>query len=136
MKNKNLQNVLSWLLFLPASILSTIIAVRILGFINDFSMLRMGYSSTGLFSTLYVNISNGIVNGCVFVYVGSFIVPKHKKYVAIFLALIINFFFIKELVFMYSSLNSEETFNVILFTITIFISSLLTMFSVINPDSE
>ena len=132
----NYKNLLCWLLFLPSSILATIIAVRLLGYINDFSMWRIGYSSTSLFSKFYDAISNGIANGCVFVYIGSFIVPKHKKYVAILLTLIINFFFIKELVIIYSSLNTKESIFGILFTTIIFISSVLTMFRFINPDSE
>lgn len=136
MKKPNYIIVLSWLLFLPASILATIIAVRLLGYFNDFSMWRMGYSSTSLFSKFYEAISNGIANGYVFVYVGSFIVPKHKKHVAILLTLIINFFFIKELVIIYSSLNTKESIFGILFTTIIFISSVLTMFRFINPDSE
>lgn len=136
MDKKNYNNVLNWLLFLPASILATIIAVRLLGYLNDFSMWRIGYSSTSLFSKFYEAISNGIANGCVFVYIGSFIVPSHKKYVAILLTLIINFFLIKELVIKYSSLNTGESFFMILFTTVTFISSVLTMFSFINPDSE
>ena len=136
MKKESFLIILSWLLFLPSSILATIIAVRLLGYINDFSMWRMGYSSTSLFSKFYVAISNGLANGCVFVYIGSFIVPSYKKYVAILLALIINFFLIKELVITYSSLNSQESFFMILFITVTFISSVLTMFSFINPDSE
>ena len=136
MKKTNYKNILAWLLFLPATILATIIAVRLLGYLNDFSMWRMGYSSTSLFSKFYVAISNGLANGCVFVYIGSFIVPSYKKYVAILLALLINFFLIKELVSTYSSLNSGESFFMILFIAVTLISSVLTMFSFINLDSE
>lgn len=136
MKKPNYIIVLSWLLFLPASILATIIAVRLLGYFNDFSMWRLGYSSTSLFSKFYVPISNGLANGCVFVYTGSFIVPRHKKYVAVLLALIINYFIITELIDKYSTLGSGDSFYIILFTTVTFISSVLTMFSFINPDSE
>ena len=136
MKKDNFITILSWLLFIPVSILSTIIAVRLLGYFNDFSMWRLGYSSTSLFSKFYLPISNGIANGCVFVYIGSFIVPRHKKYVAVLLALIINYFIIKELIDKYSTLNSGDSFYIILFTTVTFISSVLTMFSFINPDRE
>lgn len=136
MKKDNFITILCWLLFIPASILSTIIAVRLLGYFNDFSMWRLGYSSTGLFSKFYVPISNGLANGCVFVYTGAFIVPRHKKYVAVLLALIINYFIIKELIDKYSTLGSGNSFYIILFTSVTFISSVLTMFSFINPDSE
>lgn len=136
MKKENFISVLSWLLFIPVATISTIIAVRLLGYFNDFSMWRLGYSSTSLYSKFYTAISNGLANGCVFVYIGSFIVPSHKKYAAILLTLIINFFLIKELVIKYSSLNTGESFFMILFTTVTFISSVLTMFSFINPDSE
>lgn len=136
MEKTNYKNILSWLFFLPASILATVIVIRLLGYFNDFSMYRMGYSSSSIFSKFYVEISNGIANGCVFVYTGSFIVPKYKKYVAILLTIIINFFLFKELVFKYSSLSNGESFFVILFTITTLISSVFSMFSFINPDSE
>ena len=136
MKKNNFITILSWLLFIPVSILSTIIAVRLLGYFNDFSMWRLGYSSTSLFSKFYAPISNGLANGCVFVYTGSFIVPRHKKYVAVLLALIINYFIIKELIDKYSTLNSGDSFYIILFTTVTFISSVLTMFSFINPVRE
>ena len=136
MKKENFITILRWLLFIPVAIISTIIAVRLLGYFNDFSMWRLGYSSTSLFSKFYVPISNGLANGCVFVYTGTFIVPKHKKYVAVLLALIINFFLIKELIDKYSTLGSGESFHIILFTTVTFISSVLTMFSFINPDKE
>ena len=136
MKKDNFITILSWLLFIPVSILSTIIAIRLLGYFNDFSMWRLGYSSTSLFSKFYVPISNGLANGCVFVYTGSFIVPRHKKYVAVLLALVINFFLIKELIEKFSTLGSGESFYIILFTTVTFISSVLTMFSFINPDRE
>jgi hypothetical protein len=128
--------ILRWLLFLPVTIISTIVAVRLLGYFNNFSMWRLGYSSTSLFSKFYVPISNGLANGCVFVYTGSLIVPRHKKYVAGLLALIINYFLIKELIDKYSTLGSGESFYIILFTTVTFISSVLTMFSFINPDRD
>jgi hypothetical protein len=136
MEKINYKNILSWLLFLPSSILVTIIAIKLLGYFNDFSMYRMGYSDSSIFNKFYEAISTGIVNGYVFVFIGSFIVPKYKKQVAVILALMINIFLIKEFVSQYSSLNSGESFYFILFLIMALISSLMAMFGVINPDSE
>jgi len=136
MKKENFNSVLRWLLFMPLSLIATIIVIKLLGYLNDFSMWRLGYDSDSLFSKFYLAISNGLANGCVFVYVGSFIAPNHKKYVAILLTIVINFFLIKELIAKYATLDSGESFFIILFTSITLISSVLTMFSFINPDSE
>lgn len=136
MEKTNFKNLLCWLLFLPASILVTVIATRLLSYFNDFSMYRMGYSDSSLFSRFYEAISNGVVTGYVFVFIGAFIVPKHKKHIAVLLALIINIYLVKELVLKYSSLDSTTAFYAILFIIITLISSLMAMFGVINPDIE
>ena len=94
-------NVLSWIFFLPAAILGSLIAVKVLEFINFLSFKLMGGSSDGWLPKFIESLSTGVVLGGVFVFIGAIIVPKYKKQIALLLVglitLTVVFFYVMSL---------------------------------------
>lgn len=83
-------SLIRWISFLPASILAAIIAGRLLDIINEVSFSRIGISPSSIFYSTYSAITLGIAYGYTFVYTGTYIVPKFKKQIALFLMVAIN----------------------------------------------
>ena len=119
-----MKKILIWILFIPISFLATILATKAFYYLNKLTDLINGFDSNGLFYKLFTPIVYGLITGLVFVYVGTFIVPKFKKFVSLFLAFIISAFYI----ITYFT-GSFDDFNLPgLHTIVVVISSFFTAF--------
>lgn len=79
-----------WVMFLPLSFLSALIAGRLWDFLNEISFLKIGIKSTSYFYSIYSALTLGIVYGFVFVYTGAYIVPKFKKQIALSMFILLN----------------------------------------------
>lgn len=85
-----MKKILIWILFIPISFLATFISIKIFYYLNKLTDFVNGFDSNGLFNKIYTPIIYGVVTGAIFVYVGSKIVPKFKKYISLFLAFLIS----------------------------------------------
>jgi hypothetical protein len=123
-------SLIRWVLFLPTSIVITIIAGRLLDLINEISFSRIGIHTSSIFYSIYSAITIGTAYGCSFVYIGTFIVPKFKKQTALFLTITINLICIFLLIKYY-----RNDFKILIFFLMYFsisLSSFLTYSNIKN----
>lgn len=104
MKNK----VLAWLLFLPAAVLATIIVLILWHYFNILSFKFTGFDSTGWTAQLIDSVSKGVIGGAVFVFIGTSIVPKYQKQVALILVGLITLYALLGYVSDFSILPTEK----------------------------
>ena len=127
-----IKKILIWILFIPISVLATIVATKTFYYLNKLTDLINGFDTDGLFYKIYTPMIYGIITGLVFVYVGAFIVPKFKKYIAIFLAFLISVItitaYFKGWIDYYNLAG--------LHTIIVVISSFFTAFGFFNEDES
>lgn len=124
--------ILGWIFFLPIATLAIILLEKLLHYFNQFTLWSMGYSTSSPLGEIYDVVITGISTGYVFVFVGANIVPNYKNYVAWFLAIILNFILISEYWKTYESFDFSE----FLFFILVFISSVVSVLRIINPDDK
>lgn len=119
-------NVLGWILFLPAAILANIVALKLWYYINLLSNNLMGWSSEGWFARFFEAVTNGIVSAGVLVFIGAIIVPKYNKQVAFILVVLHLLFVIYNIVLRYSAVETGEKIIMFIFAF----ASLLTSYNV------
>ncbi len=86
-------NLLRWVFFLPMAIICTFIALYAIHYLNIWTLsIVEGHNQEGLLYKFLDKILKNITVGCVFVYVGSYIVPNLKRYVALLLCALISSF--------------------------------------------
>ena len=127
-----IKKILIWILFIPISVLATIVATKVFYYLNKLTDLINGFDSNGLLYRLYTPIIYGIITGLVFVYVGAFIVPKFKKFISLFLAFVISAFFITS----YFTGGFDDISLAWLQTIVVVISSFFTAFRFFHIDES
>lgn len=128
-----MNNILRWIFFIPITFVSVLIATFLWKHLNIWTLSRSGFSENGLFFRFYQTLTENLIVGIVFVYVGSYIVPSFKKYVSIILSLFISIFSF----YFCFIVNKEYGFYVYLEFISVLIGSIftaLTFYEGKNPE--
>lgn len=81
--------ILRWVFFVPLGFLVSVISARVMSFLNDITLVRMGVDAQSTYFFIHSSLTVGLVTGYSCIYSGTYVAPKHKKEVALILLILI-----------------------------------------------